>query len=192
MRERVLADVAARPDDLWPPRAKVRALLCDRDATLIADVPYNGDPSKVELLPGVVEAIERTRCAGLAIGLVTNQSGVGRGLIDTDQVRAVNARLEELVGAFDAVEVCPHLPESGCGCHKPASGLVERAACALAVKPEECVMVGDTIMDVAAALYAGASAVLVAAPSTHPADVLAAPAVASTFGHAVDMVLEHT
>jgi len=78
------------------------AALLDRDGTLVEDVPYNGDPAAVRPLPGVREALHRLRAAGLRLAVVSNQSGVARGLLTIEQVRRVNARVEELLGPFDA------------------------------------------------------------------------------------------
>src|SRR2546423_6086689 len=87
------------------------AALLDRDGTLVEDVPYNGDPAAVRPLPGVRAALDRLRAAGLRLAMVTNQSGIARGLLTDDEVRAVNARVEELLGPFDAVLYCPHGPD---------------------------------------------------------------------------------
>ena len=137
------------------------AVLVDRDGTLIEDVPYNGDPDRVEPRPGAAEALDRLRAEGLPVGVVTNQSGIARGLLDQQQVQAVHAEVERLLGPFNTWQICPHGPDDGCRCRKPGPGLVERAAAELGVAPSECVVIGDIGSDVAAAESAGASAVLV-------------------------------
>lgn len=151
--------------------AGVRAVLFDRDGTLVHDVPYNGDPDQVRPVEGAVEVLTRLRAAGIAVGLVSNQSGVGRGVLTVEQVAAVNARLADLVGPFDTVQVCPHRPEDGCGCRKPAPGMVLAAAAALGLDPAACVVVGDIGADIEAAQAAGAQAVLVPTALTRPAEV---------------------
>jgi len=78
-------------------RARPAAVLLDRDGTLCVDVPYNGDPDSVILMPGAAEALERLHSEGIVTALISNQSGVARGLISRAQVDAVNARLSELV-----------------------------------------------------------------------------------------------
>ncbi|MFL6295735.1 MAG: HAD-IIIA family hydrolase [Actinomycetes bacterium] len=80
------------------PVTPVRAVLFDRDGTLVVDVPYNGDPGKVVLVPGSRAAVDRVRAAGLATAVVSNQGAVGRGWITAAQVEAVNRRVEELLG----------------------------------------------------------------------------------------------
>jgi histidinol-phosphate phosphatase family protein len=140
---------------------KVEAVLFDRDETLIEDVPYNGDPARVRPLPGARAALDRLREAKIPIGVVSNQSGVGRGLISMTQVDAVNRRVEELLGPFDGWFVCPHTPDDACDCRKPKPKLILDAARAFGVPVDRCVMVGDKQSDVDAALNAGAIAMQV-------------------------------
>ncbi len=171
-------------------RTPVRAVLFDRDGTLVHDVPYNGDPDLVRPIDGAVAAVARVRAAGLAVGVVSNQSGVGRRLLTRDLVDAVNARVDGLFGGFGTWQVCPHGPDDGCGCRKPAPGMVLAAAAALGVDPRDCVVIGDIGADVGAATAAGARAVLVPTPVTRPAEVRAAPVVAADLCAAVDLVLD--
>ena len=100
---------------LGPPQA----VLFDRDGTLVVDVPYNADPQQVRPMPGAAEALDAVRRAGLRCGVLTNQSGIARGLLQRPQVDAVNARVAELLGPFDLWEVCPHGPADGCGTCRP-------------------------------------------------------------------------
>jgi histidinol-phosphate phosphatase family protein len=155
----------------WPP---VRAVLFDRDGTLIQDVPYNGDPARVQLVPGAAAAVAVARRAGLRTGLVTNQSGIARGLLTEADAAAVNARVAQLLGPFGTVQLCPHAPEDGCACRKPAPELVLAAAARLGVSPGECVVIGDIGADVEAARAAGAQSVLVPAPGTRAAELAGA------------------
>ncbi|OKK03912.1 haloacid dehalogenase [Streptomyces sp. CB03234] len=157
------------------PVTRPAAVLFDRDDTLVEDVPYNGDPEKVRPMPGAREALGLLREHGLGLGVVSNQSGIGRGLLTEADVRAVNARIEALLGPFDAWVHCPHVPDDGCGCRKPAPGLVMEAARLLGVRPEECVVIGDIGSDMGAALAAGARGVLVPTARTLPEEVAAAP-----------------
>ncbi|MCS0603805.1 HAD-IIIA family hydrolase [Streptomyces sp. LP11] len=149
----------------------VRAVLFDRDGTLVADVPYNGDPDRVRLLPGAARAVRLAREHGLATGVVSNQSGVGRGLLTTEQVRRVNERADRLLGGLDTWVFCPHAPEAGCDCRKPRPGLIRTAAGRLGVDPADCVVIGDIAADVLAAEAAGARGVLVPNPATAPDEV---------------------
>ncbi|WP_202797070.1 HAD-IIIA family hydrolase [Kribbella flavida] len=173
----------------WP--GPIRAVLFDRDGTLVHDVPYNGDPAKVMPVAGAEEAVARLREAGLRIGVVTNQSGIGRGLISAADADAVNRRVDELLGPFDTWQLCPHVEADGCDCRKPAAGLVLAAAERLGVRPEQVVVVGDIGSDVAAARAAGARSVLVPNGKTRPEEIVQAGVVAPDLGTAVDLVLEH-
>lgn len=165
------------------------AVLLDRDDTLILDVPYNGDPAKVEPMPGARAALRQLRDAGVPAAVISNQSGIGRGLLTEAQVHAVNARVDALLGPLDAWLFCPHAPEERCGCRKPAPGLVHKAAERLGVAPDRCVVIGDIGADMEAAAAAGARAVLVPTPRTRPEEVAAAPLVAPDLPTAIRMVL---
>jgi histidinol-phosphate phosphatase family protein len=165
------------------------AVLLDRDGTLVHDVPYNGDPALVDPVPGARAALDRLRAAGVPLAVVSNQSGIARGRLTREQVAAVNRRAEELLGPLGPWLVCPHGPDEGCGCRKPAPGLVHRAAAALGVEPADCVVVGDIGADVEAARAAGARAVLVPNGRTRPEEIAAADVVAPTLGDAVDLIL---
>jgi HAD superfamily hydrolase (TIGR01662 family) len=164
-------------------------VLLDRDGTLVEDVPYNGDPALVRPVPGAEEALERLRALGIRTGLVTNQSGIARGLVTRSQADAVNARVADLLGPFDTVQLCPHGPDDGCGCRKPSPGMVKQACADLGVDPARVVLVGDIGTDVEAAAAAGAAGVLVPNPRTRADEVRAAPWVEPTLGRAVDRIL---
>jgi HAD superfamily hydrolase (TIGR01662 family) len=140
---------------------KPRAVLFDRDGTLIKDVPYLADPRRVQPVPGARRTLNQLRRQGIAVGVVSNQSGVARGLINPDELARVNARVESLLGPFDTWQVCPHAPDAHCTCRKPEPGMVTAAARELGLTPSECLLIGDIGSDVDAALAAGARAVLV-------------------------------
>ncbi|GAA1650455.1 HAD-IIIA family hydrolase [Kribbella alba] len=184
---RIRGAVRHRGSKAWP--GPVRAVLFDRDGTLVHDVPYNGDPDLVQVVPEASSAVGRLRAAGLQLGVITNQSGVGRGLISADQVSSVNQRVDELLGPFHTWQVCPHKPEDHCGCRKPAAGLVLAAAAELGVAASQIVVIGDIGSDVQAAQAAGARSVLVPNGATRAEEIAAAPVVAPDLGAAVDRVL---
>lgn len=184
VRHRVAGTLAARRGlDPWP--GTLAAVLFDRDGTLVHDVPYNGDPAAVRPVDGAREVLDDLRARGVRVGVVSNQSGVARGMITRDQVDAVNARVEELLGPFDTWQVCPHGPDDACACRKPAPGMVLAAAAELGVPPWRCAVVGDIGADVAAALAAGATPVLVPTPVTRAEEVDAAPHVAADLAAAL-------
>jgi histidinol-phosphate phosphatase family protein len=192
---RLRGELAARREhDRAAPRTDPTALpplavLLDRDGTLVQDVPYNCDPARVRPLPGVEQGLERLRADGVALAVVSNQSGVGRGWISDSELAAVNARIVSLLGPLGPWLICPHTPEAGCDCRKPAPGLILQAAARLDVPPWRCAMIGDIGTDVEAARRAGARAVLVPTSRTRQEEIEAAPERADSFMQAVDRLL---
>ncbi|GAA4901492.1 HAD superfamily hydrolase (TIGR01509 family) [Stackebrandtia albiflava] len=169
------------------------AILFDRDDTLIVDVPYLSDPTAVTPVAGARDLLDRLRAAGIKVGVVSNQSGVAKGLISRDQLAAVEAAVRDALGPFDTWQVCPHDDGDGCDCRKPAPGMVRRAAADLGVDPADCVVIGDTGADVAAAGAAGARGILVPTGRTRPEEVEWAAEfahVASDLRHAVSIALD--
>jgi histidinol-phosphate phosphatase family protein len=172
--------------------SRVSAVLFDRDGTLVVDVPYNGDPARVTLMDGARDAVARLRAAGISVAVVTNQSGVARGLLTTAQIVAVHRRIEELVGRLDGCFVCVHGPDDGCTCRKPKPGLVLAACASLGVQPRDTVVIGDIGADVEAAIAAGARAILVPNEVTRPEEIDEAEmcaAVAPSLRAAVQMII---
>jgi histidinol-phosphate phosphatase family protein len=182
---RIAGDPGRTPRAAAPPDA----VLLDRDGTLVIDVPYNGDPEQVRPMPGARDALDRLRAAGVPLAVVSNQSGIARGILSEDEVAAVNRRVEELLGPLGPWCVCPHGPDDGCDCRKPAPGLVLEAAARLGVAPERCAVVGDIGADVEAARAVGARGVLVPTPRTRREEVAAAPERARDLEEAVDLLL---
>lgn len=138
------------------------AILFDRDGTLIKDKHYLSDPEGVELLPGVGEALGRLAEQGVRLFLVSNQSGVGRGMFSIDDVHACNNRLVELLAPFgarlDDIVFCPHGPEEHCACRKPGTGMWEELRKRHRLFPDKCYMVGDKEDDMLFAANAGLAA----------------------------------
>jgi len=139
------------------------AAFLDRDGTLIRDTDYPRDPALVELLPGAADALRELRRRGYALVVVSNQSGIGRGLITPAEASAVHARFVELLSdngiTLDGVYYCPHTPDDGCDCRKPAPGLLQRAAVDLALVLSDSVIIGDKLSDVEAGVRAGCQVV---------------------------------
>jgi D-glycero-D-manno-heptose 1,7-bisphosphate phosphatase len=167
-----------------------RAVLFDRDGTLVRDVPYNGNPALVDPFPQAAAVLRKLRRHGIRTGVITNQSGVARGLLTTSQVTAVNSRIQHLLGRFDVWEICPHGPGDGCACRKPQPGMIHSACARLGLQPAEVAVIGDIGADMAAAEAAGARAVLVPTPVTRPEETAAAPLVARDLAGAVALLLD--
>jgi histidinol-phosphate phosphatase family protein len=193
LRGRARARVLVRDPSLAArPAPRPDAVLLDRDGTLVVDVPYNADPERVVPMAGAHRALERLRAAGVRIAVVTNQSGIARGLVTAEQLAAVNARVERLLGPLGPWLICPHGPDDGCACRKPQPGLVLEAAARLGVAPERCAVIGDIGSDVQAARAAGARAVLVPNERTRPEEIAAAPETAASLEDAVELLLGST
>ena len=154
-----------------------RAVFCDRDGTMIRDTGYLRDPSHVEVLPGAVETLAHAAARGFALVVVSNQSGVGRGLISHDEFVAVDRRFRGVFAdrgvALDGVYYCLHAPEFGCACRKPKTGLIDEAVVALGIDPRRSFFLGDKATDVAAGRAAGCHTVLFGTPGA--SDAAAAP-----------------
>ena len=109
-----------------------RFVLLDRDGTINAEREYLSEPDGVLLLPGAAEGLRLLSGFGLGLVVVTNQAGVGRGYYTMAQAQAVSDRLAGLLDqegvTLDGVYMCPHAPDAGCACRKPAIGMVEQAS----------------------------------------------------------------
>lgn len=148
-----------------PPEGKRAAVFLDRDNTLMVDVPYCRRPEDVKLLPGAAEAVRKFHDLGFLVVVVTNQSGIARGLFTEAELRSVNAELERQLAAggarLDALYYCPHLPGAGCACRKPGTLLFERACSDLEIDPARSYVVGDRGADIEAGLRIGSAPILI-------------------------------
>jgi histidinol-phosphate phosphatase family protein len=186
--------VACRRDRLM---ASDAAVFLDRDGTINVDTIFVRRASDVALLPGVAHAIARLNAANVPVIVVTNQSGIGRGVFTRSEYDAVAERIDELLAHEDAhitaTYVCPHSPDDGaCDCRKPGTLLFRAAATDLHLDLTACWYVGDRWRDVAPALELGGHGVLVPTAHTTAADIEQARATAlvmPTLGDAVDRML---
>lgn len=172
----------------WP--LPIRAVLFDRDGTLIENEEQPADPASVQPVEGAAAALAALRERGIATGVVTNQGAVGEGRSTLQAVTTRNAAVDREIGPFDTWQTCPHAAAAGCQCRKPAPGMVHAAARALGIPPQQCVVVGDTEGDLLAARRAGAREVLVPNPETRRSEVEDAPLVAPDLTAAVDWILQ--
>jgi len=148
------------------------AVFLDKDGTLIEDVPFNVEPSLIHLARGAAEGLPRLKALGFRLFVVTNQSGVARGMFEEGDLEPVMRRLQELtatIGApLDGFYYCPHHPEGSvaryalaCDCRKPAPGLILAAASDHDVDLGASWFVGDILDDVEAGRRAGCRTVLI-------------------------------
>lgn len=148
------------------PSTGSRAVFLDRDGTLVDELGFLHDARRVRLLPGAAEGVRLFNRAGWRTVVVTNQSGIARGLFDERALAEVHARLQELLARedahLDAILHCPHHPEEGapplrctCACRKPAPGLLLEAARRLALDLAASWTVGDSLRDLEAGQRAG-------------------------------------
>lgn len=150
------------------------AFFVDRDGTLMVDTHYPSNADRVQLITGVAESIARLNARGIPVIVVTNQSGIARGLITRAQYEAVRDRLDQELrrqGAFaDATYHCPHWDEASgpCDCRKPGLGMYEQAAREHHLDMSRSAYIGDRWSDVQPALATGGVGVLVPGPETRP------------------------
>jgi D-glycero-D-manno-heptose 1,7-bisphosphate phosphatase len=147
--------------------ARRRAIILDRDGTIIVDHGYLDDPGKVEFLPGALEGLREWHALGHPLIVISNQSGIGRGVLTIARVLEINARMQQLLRAagapLDGIYFCPHGPTDGCDCRKPGSRLVEDAAAELSFEPADAVVIGDKSSDIELGRRLGAVTMLVSA-----------------------------
>ena len=143
-----------------------RVALIDRDGTIIVDKVYLRDPDGIEFAPGALEGMRLLRDAGFALVLITNQSGIARGYFDAARLEQIHDRLQSMLAAeglrLEAIYVCPHGPDDGCDCRKPAPGMVRSAMRDLGFGPDEAVVIGDSDADMGVAAAAGVTGLRVA------------------------------
>jgi len=148
------------------------AVFIDRDGTLLEEVGYVNHPKRLRVLRGSAEAIRLLNEAGLRAVVITNQSAIGRGIIDEPFLHrvheAIDARMAAGRARIDAYYFCPHHPDADleayrqtCRCRKPQPGLIERACRELQLDPSRSVMVGDRWIDIACGRAARTGAVMV-------------------------------
>jgi len=141
------------------------AVFLDRDGTIIDELGYLGDPDKVVLYPGVHDALMLLKEAGYLLLIVTNQSGIARGYFSLEDSVAVNLKLLQILSdlgvALDGFYFCPHLPDDGCPCRKPAPGMVQKAETDFNINLSNSWIIGDTDKDVLLGYEAGIRPLLV-------------------------------
>jgi len=147
-----------------------KLVILDRDGTLVLDRGYMDDPALLEFAPGAADALRWWSEHGYRMVVITNQSGVGRGYFSAERAEEMNVRLHAMVEALgfrlERTYYCPHRPDAGCHCRKPAQGLMRQAASELSFNPRRTVVIGDKQSDIEFGQGAGAKTILIAADSS--------------------------
>jgi D-glycero-D-manno-heptose 1,7-bisphosphate phosphatase len=142
-----------------------RFIVLDRDGTVIEEREYLSDPEQVRLIPGVGAALRELREMGFGLVVITNQSGVGRGFFNQDQLERIHQHLSQLLDRegvhLDGLYVCPHKLDDDCNCRKPKLGLLQKAAEDLGFRIDNIIVIGDKESDIEMGRAAGALTFLV-------------------------------
>lgn len=144
----------------------MRLVILDRDGVINLDSPdFVKSPEEWIPIPGSIEAIARLCSGGFTVAVATNQSGVGRGLLDEDTLHRIHQKMTDAVrtagGELACIVYCPHHPDAGCSCRKPETGLLDIVARNLGAELDGVACIGDSERDLAAAVRAGARPILV-------------------------------
>ena len=146
-------------------------MFLDRDGTLIYDRHYCSKVEDVNLIPGAAEAVRLFNDLNLKVIIVTNQSGVGRGLFTQRRLGSIHRelwwQLSSKKAIINAIYYCPHKPEDGCLCRKPKCGMLLMAEKDLNISLEESYIIGDKVSDVKAGVSVGCKGILIASPESH-------------------------
>ena len=144
-----------------------RAIILDRDGTIIVDHGYLDDPARISFLPGALEGLRLWHERGHPLIVISNPSGIGRGRLTRAQVLGINERMQQLLRTAGAplagIWFCPHAPEDGCECRKPGTRLVQEAAAQLGFEPAQSVVIGDKSSDIELGEHLGAITMLLSA-----------------------------
>lgn len=152
------------------------AVFLDRDGTIMEDAHYIKSPEQVRLIPGAAAAVKRLNDAGIPVIVVTNQSGIARGIFTVDDYERVRVRFESLLreqGAhIDASYYCPHLPDDPpvCNCRKPATQMFEQAIAELKLDPARAAYIGDRWRDIVASRKLGGRGIIIESSETTAED----------------------
>jgi len=146
-----------------------RVVILDRDGTIVVDKHYLSSPEGLEFLPGAEDGLRWFYEHGYKLVVITNQSGVGRGIFSLKCLDEIHHKFCQMVSSAGAriekIYFCPHSPDAGCACRKPRIGLLMQAASELGFNPAESIVIGDKATDVEFGRRAGATTILIASKS---------------------------
>ena len=156
---------SSNPIAIMNERQQRRFIVLDRDGTIIEERDYLSQPEQIKLIPGAGAALRELQQMGFGLVVITNQSGVGRGIFAQDQLDLIHRRLNELLDRegvhLDGLYVCPHKPDDHCNCRKPKLGLLQKAAKDLGFSLERSIVIGDKAGDIEMGRMAGVVTFLV-------------------------------
>ena len=167
------------------------AVFLDRDGTIMEDTDYCSHPKDVRILPGVLEGLRRLKSRGFKLIIITNQSGIGRGLFTVDQYRAVESDVQRQLGegVIDATYYCPDAPGQHSTGRKPAPGMVVQATRDHPIDLSRSFLVGDKEIDVECAHNAGLRAIRVRTGNQRDMTGTMADWIADDFSGAVEIIV---
>jgi D-glycero-D-manno-heptose 1,7-bisphosphate phosphatase len=167
------------------------AVFVDRDGTIMEDCDYCSEPKDVKIFPGVPEALRRLRSKGFSLIIITNQSGLGRGLFTIEQYRAVEAEVLRQLGdgLIDATYFCPDVPGQQSTCRKPAPGMIMEATQEHHIDLSKSFLIGDKEFDVECGHNAGVRAIRVRTGFERDTTSSRADWTADDFPAAVEIIL---
>ncbi len=167
------------------------AVFIDRDGTIMEDTDYCSHPNDVRIFPGVLDALRRLKSRGFKLIIVTNQSGIGRGLFNLDRYRAVESEVLRQLGngLVDATYYCPDAPGQHSDCRKPAPGMVVKATRDHQIDLSRSFLIGDKEIDVECAHNAGVRAIRVRTGIQHDLTGTKADWIADDLSRAVEIIV---
>ena len=169
------------------------AVFVDRDGTIMKDCDYCSDPKDVSIFPDVPEALRRLKSKGFKLIVITNQSGIGRGLMTVEQYRAVEGEvLRQLDGLIDATYFCPDVPGQDSNCRKPAPGMILQAKREHGIELSGSFFIGDKEIDVECGHNAGMRTIRVQTGLQHDTAGSKADWIAEDLPAAAQIILKST
>jgi D-glycero-D-manno-heptose 1,7-bisphosphate phosphatase len=152
-------------------KGQEKVVILDRDGTIVVDRNYLSDPADLEFEVGAADGLRSMYERGYRLVVITNQSGIGRGLFSLQRLEEIHDRLRQMVESIgvrlEGIYYCPHAPDAGCLCRKPQISLFNQAASELGFAPSSAVVIGDKMSDIEFGHRAGAMTVLVATNSAN-------------------------
>ena len=174
-------------------KTRTPAIFVDRDGTIMEDADYCSDPKDVKIFPGVVDSLRRLKSHGFRLIIITNQSGIGRGIFTMEQYRAVEAEVLRQLGndLIDATYFCPDTPGQHSSCRKPAPGMILQATREHGIELSRSFLVGDKEVDAECGRNAGLRTIRVRTGLQRDVTGSVADWVASDFAAAAQIILDH-